>query len=229
MLADGVWNASGEELPVHRRLGKNWPVPWWNKDYKDYKEGSCQERESWDTGLRNTECEHIASSAKVYLSLPAHLKILALQDEFSKTEFMAYLVGTKDKDSFSIEDIFVPKQEVSGASALALEFPKGDGILGTVHSHGTMSLSEFSSIDEASILGNHNLNLLVLGNGKYNARIRQKLPCGRLGSMRATVTISMPEVVDLSAFVADARKKVKVGVRAGVQYYDGERWQHGQW
>ena len=143
------------------------------------------------------------------VSLLAHLKIQAMFEEFTTTEFMAYLIGKSHNGDFAVEDIFVPEQKVTAASALAMEFPGGNNVLGTVHSHGRTSMTEFSGIDEKSILGNHNLNLLAVTGGRYNARVRQQLPCGYFGSMRATVVVITPDNVDLEAFLKDAKKKVE--------------------
>jgi hypothetical protein len=125
----------------------------------------------WETDIDiDTKTIYTKESVPVYMSEKAQEKIAILMQKFVHMEWLAYLVGKKcDDGSYYIEDLAIPKQEVTVVNV----YVKGSvdvPIIGVIHSHHDMG-NNFSHTDDEYINSNHDLSLCVCNNG-INGQVR---------------------------------------------------------
>ena len=126
---------------------------------------------------------------------------------------------------YHIEDIVVPEQLASPGRVTEVRFPEGvQNIVGTVHSHGSTKLGNFSTIDESNILANHNINILAAEGGTYKARVRAALPCGHLCSDEAKVMVVMPTSAGDSEFLKEAQERIRRAAPYGGTIWPSKEW-----
>lgn len=102
----------------------------------------------------------------IVLSTKASAKIDTLMRKFDHMEWLAYLVG----NDLYIDDIIIPKQEVTVVNVFVDKKGVDIPIMGVIHSHHDMG-NNFSHTDDEYINANHNISLCVSKNG-YNGQIK---------------------------------------------------------
>jgi len=196
---------------------------------------------AWDSGLLVVKsCEVCEQEGiKVMLSPDVYEQIRAMCDFMDKTEWLGYLIGTKEKGSpnYKITGITIPEQEVS-ASTVDVKVPgELTGVVGTVHSHGNMG-AFFSGTDSDYIGSNHDVMVVTNTKDEWKAKVRWVLPCKHLLLANAKVKVQYPITVDLDEFVLTNSSKIKeksyvvapfkndrqVGIRGGAYCVVCRKW-----
>ncbi len=177
------------------------------------------------------QCGRMEDKPVISLSDMAYRKMETALAMFHGSEWLAYLLGEVTEGGAKVDDLIVPKQEVTSASVKVLEVPENPRIIGTVHSHGGCGGS-FSQTDKEHILANHPVG--ILAGSTYSGVVRLKTPCGMWYSASATVTVALPKKHDgfkkeLEENIAKAAQIVSVvqGYPAYGPYGDdpyGDRW-----
>lgn len=121
-------------------------------------------------------CEHHEKET-IYIDYYVRAKIEFLMRKYYDIEWLAYLVGDKEKNI--VKDIFIPTQKVTATSVTEIETPSNVQIMGVIHSHHKLGLQNFSGIDHDYINDNHDLSILVW-HGGIKAQKKVKLPCGSI-------------------------------------------------
>jgi hypothetical protein len=93
------------------------------------------------------------------------------------TEWLAYLKGREvEPNHYLIEDMYFPKQRVTGTHCEAEDGEIQEGVIATVHSHVAMK-AFFSQEDTMHM--NHQIEMVINRDGEIQANGRIKLECGR--------------------------------------------------
>jgi len=135
--------------------------------------------ECWE----NDEIQYVEACSKspkeidVYISDLVKYKIDILMKKFPSLEWLAYITGTINDNSYIVKDLYIPKQVVTGVdvhvdSSDTITTP----IIGILHSHHNMSL-KFSGIDHDGVNKNHDVSLLVTHKGMIG-QVRTITECG---------------------------------------------------
>lgn len=168
--------------------------------------GSSKSTE-WKTEIKFvTKCDfHDEESGVIFMPIDVHTKIMAMTDAMGSTEWLGYLVGVEKGGAYTIFDLNVPEQEVTGASVDVIGTTP-EKVIGTIHSHHNMG-AFFSGTDDEFIGSNHDV-MIVVGSDEYKARIRRKLPCGAFINAEAQIRIYSPDI-DTKKFVDDNMPKIQ--------------------
>jgi len=136
-----------------------------------------------DEYWENDEIQYVEACSKspkeidVYISDLVKYKIDILMKKFPSLEWLAYITGTINDNSYIVKDLYIPKQVVTGVdvhvdSSDTITTP----IIGILHSHHNMSL-KFSGIDHDGVNKNHDVSLLVTHKGMIG-QVRTITECG---------------------------------------------------
>jgi len=122
-------------------------------------------------------CGHINKEFKVLLKQKVVNKIKYLMKKFNRLEWLGYLVGELDREkSYSIiEDMIIPKQNVTSVTVNNIECDYSIPTIGVIHSHHHMS-NHFSGTDHNFINLNNDISLLVT-HKEITGQIRYKTRC----------------------------------------------------
>lgn len=183
----------------------------------------------WDTGLDHIDkCPEIADR-EVVLTIEARDKIQAMMGAMGRIEWLGFLLGRENEDGWEVSDIFIPKQEVTSATAK----PTGanqepEGTIGIIHSHHTMGTT-FSGTDETHANGNFDVSLVVSSDMKFGATARIETSCGRLAnvSLKVLVYTKDNEFGDWAEKMKAEKIEEKTYVYksySGYNDYDGYSW-----
>jgi hypothetical protein len=153
-------------------------------------------------------CSKAEKEVDVYLNRKTIDKAIKFMKWAKKREWLAYLVGKKEKDGYHIEDLYLPDQRASAVLVDKIVAEKYNqlAIVGVIHSHHEMGAGDedrpsFSGHDANFINGNHNISLLAgrdSGGGfKIVGITRVMTPCGSRMQVKANVK---PENEPLPAF-----------------------------
>lgn len=155
----------------------------------------------------------------VTMSSKVEDKVMALMAKYPHTEWLGYLLG----DGFHIEDMIIPKQEVSVAAVEVKEFPQDmPNIIGVIHSHHNMG-NFHSSTDNEYLVGNHNVSIVATSDGKFEVKARVLTPCNKLLVRKVEVSM-VRERIATDQFVKEAEgqieeKKYHYGKQGAYGYY----------
>ncbi len=190
----------------------------------------------WHTGTpRVTNCELVEKQEyEIHLPIAIHSKIEALSKEVNNLEWLGYLLGKVNEkgDSFLVEDIEIPEQEVTAGSVDVLVPSNKPEVIGTVHLHPGTGDGFLSGTDETYIGGNHAVTISYNHSGKYRAVVKHTLPCHASILVDAKVLIDTPAPQGLTEFVLQATEKIKqrvytqqfVGYSADEGYYPTQQY-----
>ena len=183
-------------------LVKNMNV--YSKDKVQELFNPIQEDDSWTTDITtNTRIRY--GDIDVYISPEAKIKIDILMDKFDHTEWLAYLIGNINEDSVYIDDIVIPKQEVTVVNVFV---DPNNGInvetIGVIHSHHDMG-NEFSHTDDEFINANHNVSLCVT-HKKIKGHVRVKVSDNEYGIKDANIVYD--EFIDFKKFIDEIEKNI---------------------
>lgn len=139
------------------------------------------------------ECSY-AEDLKVKIYMPVNIWALCMQitKEMGNYEWIGYFKGKADDDkNYIVENLIVPKQEVSYASAK----PKDEvvQVVGVIHSHGDNGFGGFSGTDDDYINKNNGFSVLISGNGKYHCVSLVKLPCGGIFEKKCKIVFTFDQ------------------------------------
>lgn len=158
--------------------------------------------EAEDTCERLSSCGRI-EAGRVLFAIPVLLKIKTLFDKYTEAglEFTVYLIGQKQKEGndYIVEDIYIPKQEVTSVDATIDDHYFPPRVIGILHSHHTMG-AFFSGTDEKYVNNNYYSVSIVIAKSKqdpkqqlgffdYKAIAWYDTPCG--GKVRKEVEIGI--------------------------------------
>lgn len=161
--------------------------------------------EVWRVG-EDVPCCELAGEGKIIISRRAFDRMIALTEAMAPNEWFGYLTGKVEGHKAMVTGIVVPRQRVDMGSAEPLEYPLGvKNIIGTVHSHGSLSATgRFSGVDTSYSAANHRVSLLVGREPQGMMRVRTK--CKRWTSIPASVEVAKPE----DKFVHENLSKITV-------------------
>jgi hypothetical protein len=187
----------------------------------------------WDAGIEIlASCDKMEAPAyHIEFDLLAHQKINKLKASYPSLEWLAYLVGTVDREAnkVTVEDLVIPdSQQVTSVSVYNVEYewgalPDGKSICGVIHSHHSMG-AFFSGTDDAYINQNHDVSIVVAtAKGReIKSQVRVKAPCGAyILSENITYSINYPTVLDEDAFEAEFKSKIKTYTPPVTYVYSG--------
>jgi len=168
-----------------------------------------------DNGVQCSLCK----APNIFIEPVPADKIRLLMDEYTHTEWIAYLVGKENKDSGDIfvEDIVIPPhEEANGASCLAEPFhiPK-QGCVGVIHSHHSMGAFH-SGQDDHTVDRNFPISITVskkTTNLEWDAISHVTTPCGKHTTLKCPVKyVQLRPLFDRQEFLAGAKKKIEKGI-----------------
>jgi hypothetical protein len=192
--------------------------------------------DSWEVEIDQVhECSKVPKEQKVLITLFAKRKIMALMKKYPSIEWLAYLLGDKENDPYTVTDIFIPKQVVTATSVdnIVCEEFNTLPIIGVMHSHHGMG-NGFSGTDHEWINQNHNVSLCISKTG-IAGQVRFTTPCGALKIIPAKVKVKYPESeFNFDEWVKEETEKIKTKTYttpAGSYYARGQNvpggWNQG--
>ncbi len=167
------------------------------------------EKGCWNSGLRIEKCGYTGQVPirVVRFSLSAYLKVQAMMQVMNNSEWLAYLVGRRTRRGYTVDDIYVPLQEVTGTSVdVGAEQQVVPNTLGTIHSHHSMG-AFVSGTDEKFLISNDEVVIICSDKG-WEVRIRSTLPCGALTAAEGSWEVQMPRGFDEDAFILDSVARI---------------------
>lgn len=192
--------------------------------------------DSWEVEIDQVhECSKVPKEQKVLITLFAKRKIMALMKKYPSIEWLAYLLGDKETDPYTVTDIFIPKQVVTATSVdnIVCEEFNTLPIIGVMHSHHGMG-NGFSGTDHEWINQNHNVSLCISKTG-IAGQVRFTTPCGALKIIPAKVKVKYPESeFNFDEWIKEETEKIKTKTytaSAGSYYARGQNvpggWNQG--
>ena len=198
--------------------------------------------DSWEVEIDQVhECSKVPKEQKVLIELFAKRKIMALMKKYPSIEWLAYLLGDKENDPYTVTDIFIPQQVVTATSVdnIVCEQFNELPIIGVMHSHHGMG-NGFSGTDHEWINQNHNISLCISKSG-IAGQVRFTTPCGALKIIPAKIKVKYPESdFNFDDWVKEETEKIKTrtytapavnrwqgGVHNGWQAGQSGRWING--
>ena len=163
----------------------------------------------WDSDLKTAKFCGRCDLPKPTITLMPQVyeRILRITGEVESQniEWLGYLMGHIDEaGAYIISEIFVPKQEVTGAHVEVLEAYSNERLLGTVHLHPFSNGTWFSSTDNNFIGENHFVMIVHDKNLNFRGQARYTLECGATimtDAIVQLVTIPNPE---MDKFIEDS-------------------------
>lgn len=158
----------------------------------------------WESNIKVIERCSLVSPLTVKINIVAKIKIDALMEKYKKREWLAYLIGDKEKNY--VKDIIFPKQIATTAHVTPKEFPQNKNLIGVIHSHHTMG-HNFSNTDAEFINQNHHMSIVVSSTG-YSGTIRTNTPCGCVINVPLKIEIDYGVNVDIVSFLTEVEGKM---------------------
>lgn len=160
--------------------------------------------ECWESGIEVIRsCGTAPQAVPVLIGPLAQAKINALMQAYPRIEWLAYLIG--DSQNRYIEDIIVPKQEVTAVRVDVDPAGVNVPIIGVIHSHHGMG-NGFSGTDHAYINQNHDISLCI-SHGGIAGQVRVATACGKFVIVKAQV-FQHVEGFDHSTFITEAKSLI---------------------
>lgn len=185
--------------------------------------------DSWEVEIDEVhECSKVPKEQKVLIELFAKRKINALMKKYPNIEWLAYLLGDKENDPYTVKDIFIPKQEISATSVDNIVCDEFNTlpIIGVMHSHHGMG-NGFSGTDHEWINQNHNISLCISKTG-IAGQVRVTTPCGALKIIKSVVRVKYPDIeYDFNGWLEEETKKIKKKTYAAATTYNGGNTWYG--
>lgn len=180
--------------------------------------GARQAQGCWDSGISIIQnCGHMnIAEYLIHFSQLAHEKIECLKRSYPSLEWLAYLEGRVDHETYEVfvDDLIIPdSQIVSGGHVGEVEYGWNEGkeICGVIHSHNTMG-AFFSGTDDAYINQNHDVSVCVsTSRGReICAQVRIKTPCGSyLINEKVRFKVDYTSTLNEKEFVAMFTPRIK--------------------
>lgn len=182
---------------------------------------------AWEAKIETvTACSKAPEKITIWITPTVKEKTAYLMKKFTNLEWLAYLLGEKKEDgSFLVNDIFLPKQRVSGASVDNVDCPEYNQlpVVGVMHSHHNMG-HNFSHTDDEWINQNHDLSIVVSKTG-FGGQARYKMPCGAYKIIDVKVKLKINSSVDFDDFQKQIDEKIeKQTYNIYNQYGHNNRW-----
>lgn len=177
---------------------------------KDWKKPAVVEEEYWEIEIECVEaCSKAPGEVVIWIRPLAKVKIDALMEKFPNIEWFAYMLGeTGEENSFIVNDLYIPKQTVTGTSVDEIDAPDFNKlpVIGALHSHHGMG-NGFSGTDHKYVNGNHNISLVISKDG-VAGQVRWQTPCGALKIVDAKVKPLMEVDFDKDSFLKTETEKI---------------------
>jgi len=165
--------------------------------------------DAWEVEIDTvTECSKMPKSKEINVELLPKQKINRLMKKYPSIEWLAYLIGDKS-DPYTVKDIFIPKQSVTGTSVKNIDCPEWNtlSVIGVIHSHHGMG-NGFSGTDHEWINQNHDISLCIAKNG-IAGQVRMKTPCGSIKIVPAKVVVKFPKIdYDFEKWMKESSEKI---------------------
>jgi len=157
--------------------------------------------EPWSTGCESVKnCDRTPKGTpNVCLPSEVYDKMTALLKEFKDREWLGYLIG----HDLEVQDIIIPRQEVTFASVVVTDTEIPPNVIGTVHSHHSMG-AFLSATDDKYLASNHPVTL-VISNSSMAAAVRVELPCGAHKAIKADFTVVLPDEAGIAEFIEQSK------------------------
>ena len=184
--------------------------------------------DSWEVDIPTiNDCGKAPKEINVKITPIVKSKIDILMKKYPNIEWLAYLVG----EGTTVNDLFIPKQEVSAAAVDNIRCPEFNTInsIGVIHSHHSMG-NNFSKTDDDWINQNHDISLCISKSG-IQGHVRWKTPCDSYKFVNAKVTVEYNSDFDKEEFIKTCDENIEQGVVTysygayGYQGYSGYNWQ----
>ena len=179
--------------------------------------------DSWEVEIDKVHnCDKVPKEQKVLIEVFAKRKINALMKKYPSIEWLAYLLGDKELDPYTVKDIFIPKQKVTSTSVdnIVCENFNDLPIIGVIHSHHGMG-NGFSGTDHEWINQNHNISLCISKTG-IAGQVRMTTPCGALKIIDAIIKVKYPETdFDFDKWIEEETKKIENKIYTNVNNVNG--------
>lgn len=186
-------------------------------------------RDSWEVEIDKVHnCDKVPKKQKVLIDLFVKRKINALMKKYPSIEWLAYLMGDKEKDPYHVLDIYIPDQEVTATTVDNIQCPEFNElpIIGVIHSHHGMG-NGFSGTDHEWINQNHNISLCIAKSG-IAGQVRMTTPCGALKIIEADIRVKYPDdEFDFDKWVGEETKKIKTRTYQSNYYNKNQNWVGG--
>lgn len=168
----------------------------------------------------------LCESPKILIEPIVQDKVSILMGEYPHQEWLAHLVGRREKDTIIVEDISIPPHEGVGgawAEGKAVEFDPDKGYqfyepencVGFIHSHHSMGAFH-SGTDHEHVDKNYPVSITVAKSGtgliNYNTVCYTVTPCKRATVKPTEVKFLSPKpLFNHKAFLKEARKNIDSG------------------
>ena len=166
--------------------------------------------EYWETEIDCVEaCSKAPTEVVIWMKPLVKVKIDALMEKYPNIEWFSYLIGNNENNKIIVEDIYIPKQQVSATrvdNIEATDFNKLP-VIGALHSHHGMG-NGFSGTDHDYVNGNHDISLVISKDG-VAGQVRWKTPCGALKIVGAKVRPLMEVNFNKEEFLKTETKKIE--------------------
>jgi hypothetical protein len=182
----------------------------------DWRKVVISKEQCWESDIDMIKnCDKAPEEIEVLVSPLAKDKIDRLMAMFPNIEWLAYLVGSTDKEN-SVTDIYIPSQVVSSGSVTNVDSSVCNkmNIIGVIHSHHTMG-NGFSGTDNEWINQNHDISLCISNNG-INGQVRWKTPCGSLKVVKARTKLNLQVNYDVEEFDKQVKKNISSSNTLGI-------------
>ena len=178
------------------------------KMVKDFVNPTVVKEEYWEAEIECVEaCSKAPGEIVIWVRPLAKVKIDALMEKFPSIEWFSYLLG-EVKESYIVNDIYIPKQTVTSTSVDEIDAPDFNKlpVIGALHSHHGMG-NGFSGTDHKYVNGNHNISLVISKDG-VAGQVRWNTPCGALKIVDAKVKPLMEVDFDKDEFLKVETEKI---------------------
>ena len=172
---------------------------------QNFQQGNIQVvEECWEVEVDTVKaCSKAPEDLTIWVELLAKVKIDALMEKYPNIEWLAYLIGDPENDPYTVTDIFIPKQVVTGTSVTDVICPEFNNLstIGVIHSHHGMG-NGFSGTDHAFVNQNHNISLVIAKDG-IAGQARWTTPCGALKIITVAVKPKIEIDFDKEGFLKE--------------------------
>jgi len=196
------------------------------KMVKDFVNPTVVKEEYWEAEIECVEaCSKAPGEIVIWVRPLAKVKIDALMEKFPSIEWFSYLLG-EVKESYIVNDIYIPKQTVTSTSVDEIDAPDFNKlpVIGAIHSHHGMG-NGFSGTDHKYVNGNHNISLVISKDG-VAGQVRWQTPCGALKIVDAKVKPLMEVDFDKDEFLKVETEKIEKKTYNNTNYTSGHFVNH---
>lgn len=186
--------------------------------------------DSWEVKIDCVEaCSKAPDTINIWFFPLAKRKVDTLMKEYSSIEWLAYLLGDKEKKE--VQDIFIPDQSISTARVDDVECDEFNNlpVIGVIHSHHSMG-HNFSGTDHDYINGNHDISIVISHSG-LAGQYRFKTECGAYKIIDANVRLKVDLKFDDEKFLESVKPKLTKKTFTSYTNYGqyGGRYVAGVW